>query len=245
MAVTSRVELIDYCLRNLGAPVIEINIDEEQISDRIDESLQFFQENIEEGMEKVFLQHVVTATDVTNGWIPAIDLIANVIRVFPTGGLYSSSIFNQEFRLRIADLTAFNGLSILDYYITEANFSILENLLSVERRFEFNRVKNELRIIAAWGRDIIEGSTLVIEAYRFIDPQAYTEVYNHPFLKKYATALIKRAWGNNLKKFSGVQLPGGITLNGQVIYDEAVTELKELELEVLDKWQLPPAGLVG
>jgi len=242
---TSRTTLIDYCLRELGDPVTEINVDDDQLEDRMDEALQYFGENIFDGIEKMFLIHTVTATDVTNKYIDAVDPIVGVIRVFPASGLFSGSFFDQEFQLRVTDLDAFTGISMIDFYINQTNFRLMENLLATEKSFRFNKVKNRIELDTLWGRDVKEGTILVFEVYRIVDPEAFVEIYNHAFLKKYLTALIKKQWGMNLKKFDGVQLPSGITLNGQVIYDEAVEQITKLEDEVLSKWSEPINDLIG
>jgi len=244
--VTSRLGLEEYCLRKLGHPVHQVNITDEQISDRIDDALQFFGENIFDGIEKVFLQHTVTSTDITNRYIPATDPILGVIRIFPSKGIFSGSFFDQEFQLRVTDLNTFTGVSSIDYYVNQLNFSLLEKLLATERSFTFNKKKNQIGIDSKWGENgLSEGDVIVIEAYAILDPQTYTEVYNDSFLKEYATALIKQQWGMNLSKFENVQLPTGITVNGGKIFDDATEEIKQLIEDVPNKWTLPPMDILG
>jgi hypothetical protein len=254
MAITSKTLLKEYCLRRLGAPVIEINIDEEQCDDRVDDALQYFAEYHFDGVEKVFLKHTITADDITNEYIPMDDPadpvggpVISVTRVLPIPNFnaFQTGFFNEEYQLRLQDLDNFQGSSLISWATSLQNFSLVENLFSVSATMLFNRKQNRLYLETDWVNKFTAGDILIIECYRILDPTQYTEVYDDMFLKQYATALIKRQWGENLKKFEGVQLPGGVTLNGKVIYDEAVEEILRIEEQMSLRWELPPDGFIG
>jgi hypothetical protein len=254
MAITSRTLLKDYCLRRLGHPVIEINVDDEQCDDRLDDALEYFAEYHFDGVEKVFLKHTITADDITNEYIamddptsPVGGPVVSVIRVLPIPNFnaFQTGLFNEEFQLRLNDLDSFSGSSLINWQMSLQNYSMVDHLFTVTPTIHFNRKQNKLYLETDWSSKFNVGDILIVEAYRMLDPTQYTEVYNDMFLKKYTTALIKRQWGENLKKFEGVQLPGGITLNGKVIYDEAVEEINKIEDEMSLKWELPPTGMLG
>jgi hypothetical protein len=247
MAITSKTLLKDYCLRRLGHPVIEINVDEEQCDDRVDDALQFFGEYHFDGVEKVYLKHTVTQTDIDNEYLPMNDPVISVVRVLPLPDFnaFQTGFFNEEFQLRLNDLNTFQGSSVINWAMSLQNFSLIENLFAVQPTVLFNRKQNKLFIETDWGNKFEVDDIMIIEAYRILDPTTYTEVYDDMFLKQYTTALIKRQWGENLKKFEGVQLPGGVTLNGKTIYDEAVDEIVRIEEQMSLKWELPPDGFIG
>jgi hypothetical protein len=253
-AITSKPLLKDYCLRRLGHPVIEINVDDEQCDDRVNDALEFFAEYHFDGVEKVFLKHAVTQDDITNGWIPMGDPadpvggpVISVRRVLPIANFnaFQTGFFNEEFQMRIQDLNTFSGSSMINWQMSLQNFSMVDHLFTVNPTVLFNRRQNKLFIETDWATKFTVGDWLIVECYRVLDPTTNTEVYNDLFLKKYCTALIKRQWGENLKKFEGVQLPGGVTLNGKTIYDEAVDEITKIEEEMNLKWELPPDGFMG
>jgi hypothetical protein len=252
--VSSRQGLIDYCLRRLGQPVVEINIDEDQLEERVDDALEFFQEYHFDGVEKVFLKHIITQDNITNEYIemgnPATPVggpIVSVVRVLPIPAFdsFSGGFFNEEYQMRLNDLNNFSGSSLIQWSMTLRNFSEIEQLFSITPTMLFNRKQDRLYLECDWVNKFSVNDILVVEAYRILDPTQYTEVYNDMFLKKYCTALIKRQWGENLKKFTGVVLPGGITLDGKTIYDEAVEEINKIEEEMSLKYELPADGYVG
>ncbi len=253
-AITTRTLLQDYCLRRLGHPVIEINVDDEQVSDRIDDALEFFAEYHFDGVEKVFLKHTITQDDIDNEYIAMSDPadpvggpVIGIRRVLPVPNFnaFQTGFFNEEFQLRLQDLNTFTGSSLINWSMSLSNFSMVDYLFTVSATTLFNRKQNKLFLETDWANKFDVGDILVIECYRMLDPTQYTEVYNDVFLKKYCTALIKRQWGENLKKFEGVQLPGGVTLNGKTIYDEAVDEINKIEEEMNLKWELPPDGFIA
>jgi hypothetical protein len=247
MAITTRQGLIDYCLRRLGQPVIEINIDEDQLSERVDDALEYFQEYHFDGVEKVFLKHTVTAADITNEYIPVADPVISVVRVLPIPNFdsFQGGFFNEEYQLRLQDLDNLSGTTLIDWTMTQMNFSLVDQLFGIAPQVLFNRKQNKVYLETDWSKKFIVGDVIVVEAYRALDPSTYTEVYNDMFLKRYTTALIKRQWGENLKKFTGVVLPGGITLDGKTIYDEAVEEILKIEEEMSLRYELPADGYMG
>lgn len=231
MAVTSRQGLIDYCLRSLGEPVIEINLDEQQIEDRIDESIEHYRTYHYDGIEKVYLKHEVTAEDIVNRWIPIPDYIYGVTRVFPAaaGSGNSKSMFNLQYQLRLNDLYDLTSVSVIYYQQVMNHLALLDHTLNGNTLYRFNRRTGKLYIDDAWQENIVVGSYLLVECYRALDPITYTAVYGDAWLKHYSTALLKKQWASNIKKFSGLQLPGGVTIDGDKLYTEAVEEIKELE----------------
>ena len=252
--ITSRTLLKEYCLRRLGHPVIEINVDEEQCDDRLNDALEFFAEYHFDGVEKVFLKHTITQTDIDNEYIamddptsPVGGPVIGVRRVLPVPNFnaFQTGFFNEEFQLRLQDLNTFTGTGMINWTMSLQNFSMVDYLFTVSATVLFNRKQNRLYLETDWATKFNVDDILIVEAYRILDPTQYTEVYNDVFLKKYATALIKRQWGENLKKFEGVQLPGGVTLNGKTIYDEAVDEINKIEEEMNLKWELPPDGFIA
>ena len=246
-SVTTRQGLIDYCLRRLGQPVVEINIDEDQLEERVDDAIEYFQEYHFDGVEKVFLKHVITAEDITNEYIPMGNPVISVVRVLPIPSFdsFSGGFFNEEYQLRLNDLDNFSGTSLIHWEMMQQNFSLIEQLFNIAPQMMFNRKQNRVYLEADWADKFKVDDILIIEAYRALNPSTFPEVWNDMFLKKYTTALIKRQWGENLKKFAGVVLPGGITLDGKTIYDEAVEEIRQIEDEVNLKYELPIDFNVG
>ena len=247
MAITTRQNLIDYCLRRLGAPVTEINVDDDQVSDRIDDAIEFFQEYHFDGVEKVFLKHTITQDDIDNEYLVVADAVISVLRILPIPNFnaFQTGFFNEEYQLRLQDLENFRASTMIDWAMSQVNFSLVEHLFSIQPTLLFNRKQDRVYLETDWANKFEVGTILIIEAYRILDPATYPQVYNDMFLKKYATALIKQQWGSNLKKFTGVTLPGGITLDGQTIFSEATEEINKIEEEMSLKYELPPDGYIG
>ena len=247
MAITTRQQLIDYALRRLGQPVIEINIDEDQLSERVDDALEYFSEYHFDGVEKVFLKHEITAENIEKEYIPIADAVISVVRVLPVPSMdgFQGSFFNEEYQLRLQDLNNLSGTALIDWSMTLRSFSLVEQLFSITPQMLFNRKQDRVYLETDWASKFSVGSMVVVEAYRALDATAWPQVYNDMFLKKYTTALIKRQWGENLKKFTGVVLPGGITLDGKTIYDEAVEEILKIEEEMSLRYELPADGYMG
>lgn len=249
-AVTNRSSFRDYCLRRLGFPVIEINIDEDQIEDRIDDALQYWQDYHFDGLQKVYYIKAIDENDIENKYLDFTEAkdssnnaleIVGVTRIFPIQDSQSSiNMFDLRYQLRLNELYDFTSASYINYTLTMQHLRSLELLFSGEVPIRFQRHMQKLFIDWGWGYSQAPlGSIVVAECWANIDPNVYNKVWNDRWVKEYATALIKRTWGNNLKKFSGVQLPGGVTLNGKEIFDEATLEIKDLENEMQDKYSLP------
>lgn len=244
---SSRQQLIDYCLRRLGHPVIEINVDEDQIEDRIDEAFQFYRDFHFDAVELVYLKQQVTANVKSDQYITLSDAVTSVIRVLPFSSKTTSGVdmFDVRYQIILNDLYSIQSTDLIYYDQVKTHLQLMQDMLVGQKPIRFNRHQNRLYVDIDWQNDIDEGEYLIIEAYRILDPNTFTDVYNDGFLKKYATALIKQQWGNNLKKFEGVQMPGGVTLNGQKIYDEATQELEDLRDQVQNTYQLPVDMFVG
>jgi len=324
----TRQQLIDYCLRRLGHPVTEINVDDDQLSDRLDDALQYYQDFHTDGVERIYFKHQVSATkilltssnaasyqlnetvvgqtsgakalvinyqtvagfassystslllqgattsftvgerivgtssnvssivsqfmygDIDNGYIdmgPASDGIIGVVRVLPFSATNTGLdyMFDLRYQLRLNDLFDLMNTSIIYYQQVKAHLDMIDMLLVGEKSFRYTRHQNRLYVDMRWGSDVRLGEIMLIECYRILNPDTWVDVYNDRFLKRYATALIKRQWGENLKKFSGIQMPGGVTLNGQIIWDESMAEIKELEYEAWTTYNEPPNMMVG
>ena len=261
----SRAELITYCKRQLGEPVLQVNIDDEQVNNVIDDTIQFFQENCYNGMERAYLFHEITADDKTrfaasvtttsgttdwketSNYIPVPDHVVGITRVF---GLVSNSIrsnlFGVEYQLFLNDLYAFGSLDILNYYMNKQYLETLDMVLNNGSFQQFRYTMRRDRLYMDLDKDFLKtGSNILIECHRLIDPTDATEMYNDMFVKKYATSLMKKQWGMNLIKYNNVQLPGGITLNGREIYTDALAEIEKIESEVLSKYAIPPMDMIG
>jgi hypothetical protein len=236
----SRAELQAYAKRQLGDPVIEINVDPDQEEDVLELSLQFFQQFHFDGVERIFLQHQVTANNISDKYVTLSDAVIGVERVLPfdsrTRGI---DLFDVRYQILLNDLYSIQSTDIIYYYQVQNQLALMNQLLVGQKPVRFNRHQNRLHIDMDWDENTAVGEFIIIECYRILDPDTFTDVYNDLYLKKYVTAQLKKQWGNNLKKFSGVQLPGGVTLNGQQIYDEAVQEIQQLEEEVESRYQLP------
>lgn len=242
----SRQGLMDYCLRRLGHPVIEINIDEDQIEDRIDDAFQFYREYHYDAVERVYLKYQITSEDMTNRYIPLNDNIVGVDRILPFSNRSTGiNIFDIRYQILINDLYSLMSTDLIYYSQVKTQIELINQLLVGVKPVRFNRHMNRLYIDMDWEADVDVGSFIIVECFRILDPDTFTDVYNDRFLKQYATALIKRQWGENMKKFQGVQLPGGVLLNGQQIFDEAVEELTRLEQEMQSRFELPPDMFVG
>lgn len=245
-SVTSRSQLIDYCLRRLGAPVIEINVDSAQIEDRIDDAFQFYREYHYDAVEKIYLKHEMTAQDITNQYVELSDAVVGVERVFPfMNKSTGTNIFDIKYQILINDLYTLMSTDLIYYTEVRQELELINQLLVGQKPIRFNRHMNRLHIDMDWAADVVPGTFIIVECWRILDPDVFTDVYNDMFLKRYATALIKRQWGDNMKKFSGVQLPGGVTLNGEVVYQEAVEEIRQIETEIQSRFELPVDMFVG
>ena len=316
----SRQTFTDYCLRSLGAPVIEINVDEDQLDDRVDEALQFYQFYHADAIEKFYLKHKVTNStltltasvasnfqvgetitggtsgakavvktaagttitynqlddtnvafaanetitgdktnatatinsitkgDIENGFIALNDAITDVVRVMPIRDSVSSTdMFDIRYQIHLNDIHSVGFMGNLTEYVMSRQFlSLLDVVVdSDEKQINFDRHKNRLDIFMDWDEEVDKDDFLVVECYRIIDPDTFTDVYNDYFLKRYATALIKRQWGTNLIKFEGMVMPGGVTFNGRQLFDDANEEIERLEEEARLNWEQPIDFMTG
>ena len=245
---TSRQGLIDYALRRLGAPVIEINVDEDQIEDRIDDALQFYQEYHSDATMRIYLKHELTAQDITNRYISLNDNILYVKRIFPFVGDSSNiNMFSVKYQMHMNDLYDLSYIGDLLYYeMVQQYMSLLDMKLNGQSEFSrFNRHMNELHLDIDWESDVKAGDYVIVECMRIVDPSTYTDVYNDMFIKQYATALIKQQWGANLIKFEGMQMPGGVTINARQIFEDANLELEKIREQMQLNYEMPPDFYVG
>lgn len=249
----SKQELKDYCLRRLGFPVVDINIDDDQVDDRVDDALQKYAEFHFDGTDKQYLKYLLTPTDYTNRYLTLPDAIIGVTRVFPissdtvnSGSGTNFNIFDLNYQLRLNELYEFTSSSYTYYWIARSHIRMLEMILVGENPVRFNKKMNKLYVDMNWtGKEVPEGRYMIIECQAVLDPTTYTKVYNDFWLKEYSTQLIKKQWGENLKKYGNYTLPGGMIINGQQIYDEASAEIIRLEDQLRDTYEEPPMFEVG
>ena len=305
MAVpNTRETLKQYCLRSLGKPVIDINVDEDQVEDRIDEALQYFAQYHTDGVERMYLKYKVTADDITRltnnkkfnadekgtvaenielesgtntqeegkgdliaesgsailtedstivrtayeetqNYLIVPDSVISVINVFPLSDRANLNMFDVRYQLRLNDLYDFSSTSIVHYEMTMRHLDFLDHILVGEKPLRFNQLSNRLYIDMDWNEDIDADEFLIIECYRKLDPTSHSNIFDDIFLKRYTTALIKRQWGQNLSKFSGTAMLGGVTLNGPELFSTAIQEQRQLEDEIRSNYEEPPHIMQG
>lgn len=265
-APNSRDTLIDYALRTLGSPVIEINVDREQCEDRLDEALQFFNERHFDGVEKVYFRHQITQQEITNKYINISNLggwdgnansrpngndIISVVKLFQFGNFANIDMFDLKYQLALVDYfginRGFNGggsMGLASYDATKRYIKLIEDFFQGEKAVRFSKVSDKIHIDGSLS-DLSVGDYIVIETYCVLDPEEYPKIFNDRLLKKYLTALIKRQWGANMSKYDGVQLPGGIVMKGGQIYAEAVSEIVSIENEFLTSYEYPVNFFMG
>ena len=241
---TNRQELIDYCLRQLGAPVLEINVDEDQIEDRVDEALQKYRDWHMDGQRRVYVPLLVTPTVVTNKYFTLTDDIISVTRVLPISNSYAATnMFSMKYQMYLNDFYALYKAESLQYYVQMQQYlQEVDSILNGIQPIQYQRHGNKLYVETNF-KDLQVGQYIMAEAY--VSLEDTPEMYNDMWLKKYTTALIKRQWGTNLSKFDGMQLPGGVTINASKIFDEANTEIKDLDESLVNSYSLPPDFIVG
>jgi len=241
----SRQTLIDYALRAIGAPVIEINVDEDQVEDRVDEAMQFYQEYHSDSIVRNYRKHLVTAEDVTNGYVTVDEQMIFVNNIFPIGTSTSQSgMFSVDYQMHFNDMYNLrNPGGLIDYEMTKQYMAMIDlKVNGMSQRSSFSRHQNRLYVE---GDDLEEGIYIIVEGHEVLDPETYTDIYNDMLLKKYLVALIKRQWGANLIKFEGMQMPGGVTLNGRQIYDDAITDIEKIEETMQLTYEAPTDFFVG
>lgn len=242
---TSKATFKEHCLRRLGKPVIEINVDEDQIDDRVDEALDYYADYHFDGFEHTYYKHQVTDTDKTNKYITLPDNIIGVVDLFDIGDATSTNnLFNVRYQIALNDLYDLSRYELVPYYMNFQNIRMIEEILVGKQRLRFNRHLNQLHVDMDWNR-FNTGDYLVCKAYRVIDPDTYTDVWKDRWLLRYAACLIKLQWGSNLTKFEGMQLPGGVQFNGAKLYDDAFAERQQLEEEIQSNYVYPPEDMVG
>jgi hypothetical protein len=275
----SRQELIDYCLRKLGAPVLEINIDDDQIDDLVDDALQYFYERNFDGVERMYLKYKVSQSDIDRGkakdttgvgivtttgtsnipgygstsfnfyensnYIQVPDSVIGIEKVFKfdTSDI-SGGMFSIKYQLFLNDLYYFNSVELLQYAMVKGYLEDIDFLLKTDKQIRFNKRQNRLYLDIDWSQKTVD-TFFVIDCYRILDPNDFTKVYNDSFLKRYLTALMKRQWGQNLIKFRGVKLPGGIELNGREIYEDGQREIEAITQRMAMDYELPPYDFIG
>ena len=295
----TRATFKEYCLRSLGKPVIDINVDEDQVEDRIDEAVQYFSQYHTDGVERMYLKYKVTADDKvrlrknndftvfeegtyadnielesgTNtdlegagdllgedgkaihlessnlvstkyeenqNYLVIPDSVLSVINIFPLSDRANLNMFDVRYQLRLNDLYDFSSTSIVHYEMTMRHLDFLDHILVGEKPIRFNTLSNRLYIDMDWAEDIDADEYLIIECYRQLDPTQHTRMFDDIMLKRYATALIKRQWGQNLSKFNGTAMLGGVTLNGPELFSTAIQEQQKLEEEIRLNFEEPP-----
>ena len=277
---SSRAELIDYCKRQLGAPVLEINVADEQISDLVDDAVQMFQERHYDGVVQMPLKYKVTQADIDRGrsrgnnkavgivtttatstivgtavtfsyeensnYIQLPDSVIGVNKIYRFDGsnTITNNMFSVKYQMFLNDVYYFDSIELLSYAMVKTKLEDIDFLLNTEKQIRFNIRQNRLYMDLDFA-SLTENDYLIIDCWRILDPDDFTRVYNDRFLKRYLTALIKRQWGQNLIKFQGVKLPGGIELNGRQIYDDAQVELDKIQTEMMSSYEIPPLDMIG
>jgi len=247
MAVpNSRDQFKEYCLRKLGKPVIEINVDDDQVDDRVDEALKKYYDFHFDGSDKIYYKHQVTETDKVNKYITMPENILGVVNLFPISdpSVRSDDIFNIRYQIALNDLYTLTSVSMVPYYMVMEHLALIQELLVGKQPIRYNRHKDRLYVDMDWN-NINVGEYLLVEAYEIVDPDVWTDAWGDNWLQKYCTELIKKQWGSNLTKFTGMQLPGGIQFNGEKIYDDAVAEIAKLEENLIGSYSLPVMDMVG
>ena len=279
----TREELVKYAKRQLGAPVLEVNIADEQVEDLMDDAIQIYQNRHMDGVELMYLKHRITqefldsikasniagsstSTGITTttatanitgignttfnfvenqNFIQIPDAVIGIERVFKLDNrLISTNMFNINYQLMLNDVYFFSSMELMGYTLTKRYLEDLDHILHPEKQIRFNRRQSRLYLDVDYS-SMQPNDWLIIRCYRVLNPNDYTKVYNDPFLKKYFTALMKKQWGQNLIKFAGVKLPGGVELNGRQIYEDALGEIDQLESKMANEYELPPLDLIG
>jgi hypothetical protein len=247
MAVpTDRNSFKEYCLRKLGKPVIEINVDDDQVDDRIDEALKYYADYHFDASDKVYYKHQVTQANKDAKYITVPENIIGAVRVFPIADpmVRSDDLFNIRYQIALNDLYTLTSVSMVPYYMVMEHLALITEMLVGQQPIRFNRHKNRIYVDMDWGK-INVGEYLLIEAYEVVDPESWDQVWSDRWLQNYTTAKIKYQWGSNLTKFTGMNLPGGVQFNGEKILNDADEEIKKMEAEMISSYSLPVADMIG
>ena len=250
MAVpTTRATFKDYIKRKLGHPVIEINLDEDQIEDRIDDALRFWQEYHFDGTEKLFVSHLVDADDITRKYLDLTnaqnDSIIGISRMLSTSG-QSTNMFSVRYQMAFNDIATYSTRGVREmsnYWMRLSHLNMVQDLISGMSNLRFNRVTNKVYIDWDWTVDVAVGDYIVLETFQKVGDTE--ELWGNSFMKSYATALVKEQWGMNLSKLEGVQLPGGVTLNGRQIFEDATAEIEKIREQMQLNYEMPVDFYVG
>lgn len=243
---TTRKEFKEWCLRKLGKPVIEINVDPDQVDDRVDEALSYYWDYHFDGTEKLYYKHQVTETDKTNKYITVPENIIGVVNIFNTNStsLTTSNMFSAQYQFVLNHLHEIANYDLINFTMSLQYIQYMEQILVGQQPMRYNRHINKLYIDTDWD-NIPVGNYIVAEAYNIVDPNVYTDVWKDRWLQNYATAKIKYQWGSNLTKFNGMQLPGGVTFNGEQILSDARDEIQRLEDDMITSYSLPVIDMIG
>ena len=261
----SKATLKEYALRKLGKPVLEINVSDDQVDDAIDYTIQKFQQFHYDGAERVYLKHKFTAAEIAAGkastastgvdgtteWGEQTNYLSVPDHVISVEGLFgftdkgTRNMFDIRYQLRLNDLYDFTSTQFYHYYMIQSHLSSIDWILEGLKPIRFSTVQNRLYIDFDWTEDSLEDQYIVIKCWRALDPTTWTEIYNQMWVKDYTAAKIKKQWGQNMTKFQNVQMPGGVTLNGEMIYNDAVEELKILDESLRTTWETPPLDMIG
>ena len=270
MAVpNTKATLKSYCLRALGFGVIDINVSDDQVDDRIDEAIQYFSHYHYDGVEKMYLKYAITQDDIDRArsnetttatdtidstvtasfsegknYIPMPSSVISVLQIFPFDDSSTNNMFDIRYQLRLNDLYDFSSTSVIQYQMTMQQLDLLSHVLVGEVPIRFNQHQNRLYLDMNWEAMTLD-EYLIIDCYRKIDPATYTDIFDDIYLKRYATALIKRQWGANLSKFNGVATLGGVSMNGEQIYSQAIEEIQGLEEQIQLQFETPIDYMIG
>lgn len=243
---TTRAEFKEYCLRKLGKPVIQINVADTQVEDRIDDALTYFQEYHSDAVSRVYFKYQVTQDDIDREYIALDNSITTVVRVLSVDfANSSSSMFDVRYQMALNDVFDFTSIAVSEYITARSHLSMLDDLFNGTTPIRHERHTDKLFIDFSWKDNLNAGDYIIIECYKIIDPETNGQVWSDKFLREYATALIKEQWGMNISKYEGIQLPGGVTMNGRAILEEAKAEIDKLEEEMQLKHELPVDFFVG
>ena len=247
MAVpTTKAAFKELCLRRLGKPVIEINVDDDQVDDRVDQALAYYQDYHFDGSQKTFLKHAVTADDKTNGYITISDSnVIGIIDIFDIGdALSTNNLFNIRYQIALNDLYDLSRYDLVPFYMNFMNIRFIEEILVGRQPLRYNRHVNRLHIDMDWEK-LNVGDFLVAHVYQKVDGDTFSDLWGDRWLAEYATCLIKYQWGSNLSKFTGMALPGGVQFNGSDILSQAQMEKDKLEQEMISSYSLPVHDMTG
>ena len=242
---TTRQEFKDYCLRRLGAPVTQINVDDDQVEERIDDALNMYRDIHFDGTDKQFYKALITQEAIDNKYIQLPENIIGAVNIFPIGSsLSTNNLFNIRYQIALNDLYDLTATTMVPYYMAMQHIQLLEQLLVGQQPIRYNRRNNKLYIDMDWNK-VHVGDYILVEAYSVVDEETYGNVWSDRWLLKYATQLIKQQWGQNLIVYTGVALPGGMQFNGEKIYNDATAEIQKMEDSMLVGFSSPPTFLMG